>query len=156
MGRAEGGRQGNVPSSFSLIALDTLAARLIELPARRIIDFAAYIAIGLGFGLFSILFAYRDIDFKWVALSFETALVFGCLIAWQKRRWRVTAFWLVLTGILIAHLGLSVLLLRTIGKIRAVWVGLAFLVETSVLIESIDSLIPWFLRLGIRKRDHRL
>jgi hypothetical protein len=113
---------------------------------KRLTDFAAYIVIGLALGLMAIAFAENNIDAKWLALSFETALVFGCVIAEQKRRWKTLTFWLLCVAILAAHLGLSATLLLHIATIRAFWVSVAFVVETSVIIVFLDAIAPRLLR----------
>lgn len=107
---------------------------------ERVADFAAYIAVALVLALTVIAFAERDIDVKWLSLPLETGLVFGYVIAHQKRRWRLPRFWLLCFLLLVLHLGIFALVLIHIEKVRAFWVGGLFFVETSALNELLDRL----------------
>jgi hypothetical protein len=113
---------------------------LILVKLRRLADFGAYIVIALAFAGIAILFAEYDIDPKWMALIFESALVFGCVIAFHRPRWRVLHFWTSLFVIFVAHLFLSSIALKHISHVSAFWVGFAFLIETAILVELIGRL----------------
>lgn len=106
----------------------------------RLTDFGAYIVIALAFAGIVILFAEHDIDPKWMALIFESALVFGWVIAFHRRNWRRPHFWISLFVIFVAHLSLSLIALNHISNVRAIGVGLAFLVETTILVELVGRL----------------
>jgi hypothetical protein len=107
---------------------------------RRLADFGAYIVIALAFAGIAILFAEYDIDPKWMALIFESALVFGCVIAFHRPRWRALHFWTSLFVIFAVHLFLSSIALRHVSHVRAFWVGFAFLIETAIFVELIERL----------------
>jgi hypothetical protein len=44
------------------------------------LDFVAYVVIALLFAGIAIVFAFEGIDAKWMALLFETVLVFGSVV----------------------------------------------------------------------------
>jgi hypothetical protein len=136
-------RQAAVSRSIACSCKRIRAAILKAVTAKRLTDFAAYVVIGLAVGLILITVAAYDIDFKWVALFFETVLVFGCVLAFHKRKWKFPAFWLLCAVALIVHLGLLIPLLFLVAKIRAFWVSGVFVVETPILIELIDRFLPW-------------
>jgi hypothetical protein len=122
---------------------------------KRIADFAAYIIIGLAVGLTAFVFAICDIDAKWMALVFQTALVFGCLISWSRRLWKVPGFWLFVLASVIAHLVLMITIVHMTEKFRAFWVSATFVVEASILIYLADRFSQWFLRRGSGGRRHQ-
>ena len=107
---------------------------------RRLADFGAYIVIALAFAGIAILFAEYDVDPKWLALIFESALAFGCVIAFHRPSWRILHFWASLLVIFVVHLFLSSIALRHVSHIRAFWVGFAFLIETAIFVELIGRL----------------
>jgi hypothetical protein len=118
--------------------------------AQRARDFAIYTAIGLGFGLLCISFAVRNIDVKWLTLSFETSLVFGWTIAALKRLWRIPIFWISLAFFLIVHLIAFVLVLREVHQWRAPIVGLTFTIEAGAVVTSCEFFSP---SLGKRRKE---
>jgi hypothetical protein len=75
-----------------------------------------------------------------MALIFESALAFGSVIAFHKGRWRRVHFWTSLFVLFVAHLLLSWIVLKHISNVRAIWVSLAFLIETTILIELVGRL----------------
>lgn len=107
---------------------------------RRLADFAAYIAIAFAFAGTAILFAEYNIDAKWLALAFESAFVFGTVIGFERRRWRLRQFWALLLVLLTAHLLISCIALGHIEKVRAVWVGTAFVIETALIVGILERL----------------
>jgi hypothetical protein len=111
---------------------------------KRRLDFVLYICIALAFGLLCIVFAEYDIDSKWLSLLFETSLVFGVVIAEKRQFWRVSTFWAVfLIGFVIRGF-ISILVVQHVPRLRAAWVGTAFLVETVAYIGLLDAVLPRF------------
>lgn len=106
--------------------------------AKRAVDFILYICIGLALGLLCIAFAEYDIDSKWLALLFETCLVFGFVIAQQRKSWKHSLFWIVLLILFAIHVLASILLLRQISNLRAAWVGIAFVFEAAAFTVLLD------------------
>ena len=117
-----------------------MGCRMVLVKASRVADFGAYILIAFAFAGLAILFANRNIDPKWMALVFESALVFGSAIVSQKGKWRLLSFWVCLAFILLTHLMLFSLVLQHLEKVRAMWVGLAFVIETVLVIEILERL----------------
>jgi hypothetical protein len=113
---------------------------------KRAIDFAAYIVIALAIGLILVFFAEYDIDPKWFSLLFETALVFGWILAGHRWFWRSPAFWLVYLVIASIHLGILVVIFRHIANVRPFWVAAAFVIETSVLTGLVEGCQRRFIR----------
>jgi hypothetical protein len=108
--------------------------------ASRAADFGAYILIAFAFAGLAIFFASRNIDPKWMALVFESALVFGTAIVSHKVKWRLLSFWACLLLILLAHICLSALVLQHLEKVRGIWVALTFVIETAIAIEILERL----------------
>lgn len=106
--------------------------------AKRAVDFVLYISIGLALGLLCIAFAEYDIDSKWLGLLFETCLVFGFVIAQQRKSWTRPLFWIVLLVLFAIHVLAWILLLRQISNLRATWVGTAFFFEAVVCTVLLD------------------
>jgi hypothetical protein len=105
----------------------------------RLAEFGAYIVIALALAGIAILLAEYDIDPKWMALVFESAFVFECVIAFHRRSWHVP-FWTSLFVIFSAHVLLFWLALKPISHVRAFWVGFAFLIEATILVELVERL----------------
>jgi len=123
---------------------------------NRIRDFAIYIAIGLCLSLACIWFAFRDIDFKWLGLSFETSLVLGCTIGWSRSLWRQTAFWVGLGFFLAIHLTAFVVVVQRMSIWRAPLVGATFAIETCAAIALCEFVTARFeVRRGRRRNIHQ-
>lgn len=120
--------------------------------AKRAMDFILYICIGLALGLLCIAFAEYDIDSKWLALLFETCLVFGFVIAQQRKSWTRPLFWIVLLVLFAIHLVAAILLLRPISRVRAAWVGAAFVFEAVVCTVLLDVAVSRLVRNFRRQR----
>jgi hypothetical protein len=106
--------------------------------ARGALDFVAYVLIALALAAIAIGFAEGDIDSKWFALLFETALVFGWVIGYQRRKWRRPEFWLLCLFTLAVHLTLAVAVLVRAKSVRAFWVSCVFVLETSTIMVFIN------------------
>jgi hypothetical protein len=112
---------------------DKFETLLVTVLANRVRDFAIYIAIGLCLGLLCVWFALDKIDVKWLSLTFETCLVFGCAIGALRRQWRVPVFWISLVVFFIVHLTAFVFVLQQVREWRAPIVGLMFVIETAAI-----------------------
>jgi hypothetical protein len=112
--------------------------------AKRAADFLLYICIALAFGFLCTAFAEYDIDSKWLGLLFETSLVFGVVVAEKRRFWRILRFWMVfLIGFVIRGF-IAILAVLHLPRLRAAWVGTAFLVETVAYISLLDEVVRRF------------
>jgi len=54
------------------------------------------------------------INWGYVALVFNTAIVFGCLIVWFREGWKALEFWATLVVMLLAHTAAYVFILNRI------------------------------------------
>lgn len=106
---------------------------------KRVRDFVLYICIALGFGFLCIWFAEYDVDSKWLAVVFETCLVFGFVIAQQRQSWKSPAFWIVLLVVFAIHSVVAILLVRQMSKLRAAWVGAAFIIEAVAFTSLLEA-----------------
>ena len=105
---------------------------------KRLLDFLLYIAISiLLIGVLSFVsIAHRGLDWKWLGLSVNTALVFGFLVYWFRNQWRSFRFWSVLLALLVIHCLVLVIFLQRIDKFPLSWY---------VLLNSAE----WYLMVGI-------
>lgn len=97
---------------------------------RRMIDFGAYIVIA-GTLLVVVVFYAPSDDFvtRWVGLAVNTAILFGYAI---RRHWqysRSLQFWLVLSALLLVHLGVYITTLRSVDNWKAIWFFFLYMPE---------------------------
>ena len=111
---------------------------------KRVVDFALYVCIALALGCLCIVFAEHDVDSKWLALIFETCLVFGCVIAQQKQSWNRLTFWIVCLIAFAIHFVISFVVAQHVSKLRAAWVGTAFVIETVAFSALLEAVVPRF------------
>jgi len=107
----------------------------------RLRDFAAYIAIGLCFAALCIWFAERDIDKKWLSLTFETCLVFGYVIGTLRRFWRQPIFWVGTALVFVIHVVTFGLILHQLREWRAPTVGYIGVLEMAGLTTVLEKTI---------------
>lgn len=94
--------------------------------AKRIRDFALYIAIGLLVGLSIMWLAFHSGRsgaevFKWPGVAVITAILFGCTIKFNRVLWKRRSFWMTLFLLLCVHLFAFVIVLRLVVEFRPVW-----------------------------------
>jgi hypothetical protein len=108
------------------------------LTAARVRDFVVYIAIALTIGVLAFLFAEENLDAKWRLLVFETALVFGCAVGWNRPLWPLPVFWASILLMLVGHLVVFVILLRVeewrSWDVAQVWVVETLLVQALIIV----------------------
>ncbi len=116
-------------------------ASKLDMTTKRVRDFVLYICIGVAVGFLCIEFAESNIDSKWMALLFETCLVFGFVIAEQRQFRNRTPFWIVLLVLFAIHLVIAVFIVQHISNLKAVWVGTAFVIEAAAFTALLDSAV---------------
>jgi hypothetical protein len=100
----------------------------------RLGDFGTYVIIALAVAGATIWCADHDIDFKWLGLTFQTCLVFGCAISMAKRLWRFPLFWMTIAVLAAIHVALFVSVLSRVTDWRPVWFAILFPFETAAVI----------------------
>ena len=73
-----------------------------------------------------------------IALAVNTAIVFGFLLSWFRRKWKIAQFWIALGLLLFCHLAVFIFLLRRAGHIP-----LATYLLTNTIELAIFSRILW-------------
>jgi hypothetical protein len=101
--------------------------------SRRLVDYAAYTAIGLGVAILVLWSAEtgvpRDTVEKWGPLTAVTMLLFGSVIVNRRHLLRRWAFWGVLFAFLVTHLFVLIALLNAVDRWKAIWWVPVFPVE---------------------------
>ena len=76
---------------------------------------------------------------SWItALAVNTAIVFGFLLSWFRRKWKIAQFWITLALLLFCHLAVFIFLLR-----RAERIPLATYILTNTIELAIFLRILW-------------
>jgi cell division protein FtsW (lipid II flippase) len=112
--------------------------------AKRIRDFAAYLAVALAIGLSAIWFAAHssgmrdDFIVKWLGLSVNTAILYGYVVKDGRRFWHVWGFWFATVAVLILHLIAFIVILRRVDRWGALWFLPMYPIEISILSVAYD------------------
>jgi hypothetical protein len=107
--------------------------------ARRIRDFAAYIAIGLVCCIGALWYASEsgadgaDRFARWGGLALNTLLLYGYVITYSKGYLRRLSFWMPLILILTVHLGTFALILSRAEHWKALWFLAMYPIELPII-----------------------
>lgn len=87
---------------------------------RRVRDIVLEVLVALGLVIGGIVYVASHpgnrLNWGWIGLGGNTAVVFGFLIAWCRTAWKRLAFWITLTGLFVGHTAAYLFVLHRIKE----------------------------------------
>ena len=81
----------------------------------------------------------EEVFFRWFGLAVATAIAFGYPLAWYRRHWHHSLFWMAWTALLAIHLSAYVAILLSVAHFGYLWFAIMTPLEWSVICPVLQS-----------------